>query len=95
MTKTELDILADQFVDKLRTVAVDALLAKGVTTETLDADLLASLLKQAVSPALDEGMKDAREAVEAGLGSWASATFFGSAGKAGAEVAKKYLEMKA
>jgi hypothetical protein len=80
--------LGRAFADKMAGVAIDAIRLKGQEPDLLR---LQPILARLAKPALEEGVRDAREAVAAGLSGWADVTFFASAGAWGAKAAKEYL----
>lgn len=56
-----------------------------------EAESVCALLREEIEGALDSAMKDAREAVEAGMDQVASATFVASMVLAGQRAAKRFL----
>jgi len=83
-----LEVLATKAAHVMMRGAVQFLRSKGIASESVDLDALVVELRSRSAPALDVALRDAKDALAAGMDRVAEATFVSTMALAGMEAAK-------
>jgi len=93
MNDAQLTRLAKSAADTVAVAAIDYVWALD-PNHAFDVEVLKPILCEATKASIDEALDNAKEALEANLGGWATEAFKGPLVIAGIEAAKSYLEKK-